>query len=284
MQQPTKQRTSPLLILLLFIIIVLLSVLVFQNFSNKRVQTQPTIPTATPVQSIATSDPLVSIQTDIDKLKSEVNDIEQGKSTGWLDVLVVSAPTLVWTLAIIFFLLIFLKPLTILVDNLANRMSNSVIEIASGIKIGSNEVGNAIEQREILKIALKLSNADKGAAEEKELYYIGQLAESLNDSKEYLTKDNKLKVLSVATKVALIDGEFSQTEYEEILIQANRYNLSGEDINKLHETMINEMLIRRHYISSSDSQKAIDANDVIPPLQLKNRYELAKEKLNTQLP
>jgi hypothetical protein len=283
MQQPTKQKTSPTLIMLMLIIITLLGIIVYQNFSNKNVKVQPATPTPTPIQPIATSDPIVSIQTDIDKLKNEVNKIQQGKGTEWLDVLVGSAPILIWSFVIAFFVYIFLKPLTKLFDNLANRAGSSVIEI-NGIKIGLDDAGDAIEGQEILKIALKLSNADKGDAEDKELRFIAQQAASMNDGRENLSKENKIRVLSVAIKIALIDAEFTETEYEEILIQANRYGFNGEDIDKLNDEIVNEMLIRRHSISNDDSHIAYAAKDVIPPLQLKNRYELAKRNINAPVP
>lgn len=281
MQQPTKYKTSPAVILLLLVIVALLGMLVFQNLTSKNMQVQPAIPMATSIQPIPTSEPLSLIQADIDTLKNEIGDIQRERSTGWLDVLVVTAPTLVWFFLIAFLVLIFFRPLDSLAHNLANRTSNSVIEI-NGIKIGSNEVGNAIEGREILRIALKLSNADQGVAEEKELRFIAQQADSMNVGREYLTKENKIRVLSVAIKVALMDAEFSETEYEEILIQAHRYGYTSEDIDKLHGEMVNEMLLRRHSISNDDSRNAVAANDVIAPPQLRNRYETAKRNVNAQ--
>jgi hypothetical protein len=283
MQQSIKPKTSPVVILLMLVIVALLGTIVFQNFTSKNSQLQPAAPMVTAIQPTTTSEPLSLIQAEIDKLRNQVSDLQREKNTGWLDVLVVSAPTLVWVIFIGFVILIFMSPLSTIAQNLANRASNSIIEV-NGIKIGSNEVGNAIEGQEILRIALKLSNADKGDAEEKELRFIAQQADSMNDGREYLSKENKNKVLSVAIRVALMDAEFSEAEYEEILIQANRYGFTGEDIDKLHEEMVNEMLIRRHSISSTDAHNAVAANDVIPPPQLRNRYETAKRNIKAPAP
>lgn len=283
MQQSLKPRTSPVVILLMLIIVALLGTIVFQNFTVTRTQFPLATPTVALIQPATMSEPVSMIQADIDKLRAEVSEIQRERSTSLLDVLVVIAPVLLWVIFISFVIIIFLSPLSTLAQNLANRASNSIIEV-NGIKIGSNEVGNAIEGQEILKIALKLSNADKGDAEEKELRFIAQQADSMNDGREYLSKENKIKVLSVAIRVALMDAEFSESEYEEILIQANRYGYTGEDIDRLHEEMVSEMLIRRHSITNTDSHNAITANDVIPPPQLRNRYEAAKRKINAQVP
>lgn len=139
--------------------------------------------------------------------------------------------SLVWPAVAVTLTIMFRNPLEQLLWGLARKVERAKIRIGN-VEWDTAQLDEIIADREVLRLAVQLANADQDFSEQ-ESQYLLYVADSLRRSVENLSPESAQRVLREVVRVALADKEFREAEYAEIYRQAQRFGISDKALREL---------------------------------------------------